>query len=171
MAFEPIPELHAQLRAAFPSVDVRQRALSDTGGIEEFFFVKEADAYSGLRLRRDLGAAAASAETIQVPVARLDDEIPEDFAPTLIKIDVEGGEVNVVRGALETISRYGPVILFEHGANGADLYGETSGELHDLLTNAGLRVFDLEGRGPHRRAEFEELVAKPVWNYLAAPSE
>lgn len=169
LAFEPIPKLHAQLRATFPGVDVRQAALSDTTGTEEFSYVKEAHAYSGLRLRRDLGSVAASAEMIHVPVARLDDELPDDFAPALIKIDVEGAEVSVVRGALETLGRHRPVVLFEHGVGGADLYGATSGELHELLTEAGSRIFDLEGQGPYDRAQFEALFTEPIWNYVAVP--
>lgn len=170
-AFEPIPELCAQLRAAFPEVDVRCGALSDTNGTAEFFYIKDADEFSGLRLRRDLGSAAESAEVIQVPVTRLDDELPHDAAPTLIKIDVEGAEFNVLRGALDTLSRHRPVVLFEHGIGGADLYDATSGELHDLLTDVGLRIFDLEGNGPFERREFERLYSEPIWNYVAVPRD
>lgn len=170
LAFEPIPKRHVQLQAAFPGVDVRQAALSDTAGRAEFSYVTDDDGYSGLRLRRDLGPAAASVEQIQVSVARLDDELPQGFAPALIKIDVEGAEVNVLRGALETLHRHRPVVIFEHGAGGADLYGATSGELHDLLTGAGFRIFDLDGDGPYHRARFEALFTEPVSNYVAVPN-
>ncbi len=144
-------------------------ALSDSTGTAEFSYVRDASAYSGLRLRSDLGDAASSAEVIQVRVARLDDELPDGFAPDLIKIDVEGAEVKVLHGAVETLSRYRPVVLFEHGVGGADLYGSTSGELHDLLIGAGMRIFDLEGDGPYVRDRFEKLFTQPVWNFLAVP--
>jgi hypothetical protein len=87
----------------------------------------------------------------------------------LIKIDVEGAEVNVMRGAAATLERHRPHVVFEHGVGGADLYGSASGELFDLLDGAGLRVFDLEGNGPFTRTRFEEQFTEPVWNWLAAP--
>lgn len=48
----------------------------------------------------------------KVPVKRLDDvPIPEPIA--LIKIDVEGNEHAVIRGALATLKKYHPDVLFE----------------------------------------------------------
>ena len=46
----------------------------------------------------------------QVPITSLDRYA---FAPDLVKIDVEGAEVDVLRGARDTIERCRPVILFE----------------------------------------------------------
>src|SRR6476469_3707014 len=51
IAFEPIPELAADLRARFPAVDVREAALSDEAGETTLQHVVNADGYSGLRLR------------------------------------------------------------------------------------------------------------------------
>lgn len=46
----------------------------------------------------------------QVSVTTLDEF---DLQPTVIKIDVEGAEVDVLRGAAQTIARCKPVIFFE----------------------------------------------------------
>lgn len=49
-----------------------------------------------------------------VAVVRLDDEIPLDAKVCLIKVDVEGMERHVLRGAHATIARCAPVLFVEH---------------------------------------------------------
>jgi FkbM family methyltransferase len=168
IAYEPLPDLQHRLRARFPGVDVRGRALSDEAGTADFVHVLDAPTMSGLRRRADLAPNAVT-ERISVSVERLDDALEESYVPALIKVDVEGAEVKALRGAAETLARHRPFVLFEHGAGGADLYGSSSGELFDLLDGAGLRIFDLEGKGPFTRGEFEDMFDRPVWNWLAAP--
>jgi hypothetical protein len=56
----------------------------------------------------------------------------------MIKIDVEGAELLLIRGARETIAKNKPVIVFEHGLGGADSYGHTPEQVFDLLIDCGL---------------------------------
>jgi FkbM family methyltransferase len=165
LAFEPIPALHAELTVAFPGVDVREVALSDSPGEARFQHVVSADGYSGLRRRTYPGPV--DVQEITVRTARLDDELPVDFSPALIKIDVEGGELGVLRGARETLETHRPVVVFEHGQGAAEHYGTTSAEVWDVLDGAGLRVFDLAGVGPYSRDQFEAAFTRPIWNWLA----
>lgn len=168
-AFEPIPQLSARLEQSFPEVEVRQTALSDREGAADFAFVRDSPAYSGLRERADLPrGAAGTVERISVRTARLDDVLPDDYVPALVKIDVEGAELQVMRGARETLARHRPLVLFEHGMGGADTYGTQPGEVFDLLTETGMRIFDLDGSGPYSRERFESTFTKPIWNFLAA---
>jgi FkbM family methyltransferase len=170
IAYEPIPGLHGQLVAAFPDVDVRRAALSDVTGEAEFAHVVGAEAYSGLRERADVPAHADAVERIQVRTERLDDVLEDGYVPALIKVDVEGAELQALRGAAQTLERHRPFVLFEHGAGGADLYGTRPTELFDLLDGVGLRIFDLEGDGPYSRDHFEATFTEPIWNFLAAPA-
>jgi FkbM family methyltransferase len=169
IAFEPIPELHESLAARFPGVDVRRAAASDSAGTAEFTQVLDAPAYSGLRQRDDLPPGARRVERVSVRTERLDDVLADRPPPTLIKIDVEGAELGVMQGAIETLQRHRPHVVFEHGAGGADLYGTRPTQVFDLLDGAGLRIFDLEGSGPYSRERFEATFAEPIWNFLAAP--
>jgi FkbM family methyltransferase len=170
IAYEPIPGLAQQLVARYPQVDVRNAACSEEAGEAEFTHVVNAPAMSGLRERQDLPAHATDVERFAVRLDKLDDALPEGYVPSLVKIDVEGAELLVMRGAAETLARHRPFVIFEHGIGGADLYGSKPGELFDLLADAKLRIFDLEGDGPYTRGGFEEVFAEPVWNFLAAPA-
>lgn len=170
IAYEPIPGLATQLAADYPGVDVRNAACSEQAGEAEFTHVLGAPAMSGLRQREDLPAHASQVERITVRLDKLDDALPEGYVPSLVKIDVEGAELLVMRGAAETLARHRPFVIFEHGVGGADLYGSRPGEVWDLLDGAGLRIFDLEGAGPYTRDRFEAVFTEPVWNFLAAPA-
>jgi FkbM family methyltransferase len=169
IAYEPIPDLHEQLVSRFPGVDVRRAALSDVAETTEFSHVLDAPAYSGLK-QRELPPGSGEVKQIVVRTERLDDVIEDGFVPALLKIDVEGAELNVLRGAEQTLQRHRPFVLFEHGAGGADVYGATPAEVFDLLDAAHLRIFDMDGDGPYSRERFCETFTKPIWNFLAAPA-
>jgi len=169
IAYEPVPELHDDLIKRFPNVDVRQAALYDAAGTASFTHVLDLASRSGLRQRSDLDASPDRLHQISVRTERLDDALDDDYVPTLIKIDVEGAELGVLRGAVETLHRHRPYVLFEHGIGGADLYEAHPTEVFDLLDTSGLRIFDLEGAGPYSRDQFEATFTELIWNFLAAP--
>lgn len=167
IAYEPIPALAAELTRRFPAVDVRCAALSDEEGDVEFTHVKSSSGYSGLRERPYPGHEEL--EVIQVRVERLDDALPDGFAPSFVKIDVEGAEGRVLAGAIETIERHRPVIAFEHGKGAAPVYGTTPADVHELLVGrAHLRIFDMDGGGPYSRDQFDEVFELGTyWNFFA----
>lgn len=169
VAFEPIPDAHAALAARFPGVDVRCAALADEPGTATFNHVRSHPAYSGLR-RRDY-PGVEDIEVITVQVARLDDVLPADLAPTLIKIDVEGGELGVLRGGLETLRRHRPVVVFEHGRGAREHYGTSADDIYALLVeDVGLRILDMDGNGPYTREEFAAESDGRRWNWVAVPA-
>jgi FkbM family methyltransferase len=111
-AFEPIPNLAQQLRRRYPRARVEQVALSDFSGAAEFHFLPEAAAYSSLLTRNDV-EVGQSVRLLPVQVRQLDDVIPEDLPIAFIKIDVEGAEAAVLRGAARLLERHHPVVVFE----------------------------------------------------------
>lgn len=166
IAYEPIPALCAALAARFPHVDVRQAALSSQAGEKDFVHLPERPGYSHL-LRKAESESEASAELIAVRVETLDGALPDDYVPSLVKIDVEGAELEVLKGARETLAALRPIVVFEHGAGRPD----DSSELFELLSDeAGLRVYDIEGNGPMRHQRFLDVVGQGrVWNFVARP--
>ena len=42
--------------------------------------------------------------------------------------------------------------------------------MYDLLTGeAGMRIYDIDGRGPYTAAEFDDVFSQPLWNFVARP--
>lgn len=158
IAWEPLPALARGLRERFPSVEVREAALSDRAGEREFAHVLDGPGWSGFESRPTPGGSRV--EMIAVRCERLDDALPAGVRPELVKIDVEGAEEEVLRGALETLRRHRPIVAFEHGAGSAEHYGTTPASLHALLTEElGYEVRGLDGDGPYGAERFAEIVS------------
>ncbi len=108
------------------------------------------------------GAAAPAA--IEVRVVSVDGLLAAGALPppTLVKIDVEGAELDVVRGMTATLRRYGPILLCEmHGRNR---------EFAALLRDLGYQARTLEGHEPLETAPWDvHVVAVPGPALAAAP--
>jgi FkbM family methyltransferase len=59
------------------------------------------------------GSEAADSGTIEVNALSLDEFAESHRSPTLVKIDVEGGEVEVLRGAEQLLSKARPTLICE----------------------------------------------------------
>ncbi len=136
--FEPIPVFAEKLRRNFPEAKIYELALSDSGGETGFQYVVSNPAYSGIRRR--LYRGKETIREIKVRTARLDDILPEETPVSFIKIDVEGGEFPVLKGARKLIMRQRPCIVFEHGKGASEFYGTTPADLFDFFTECGLKV-------------------------------
>lgn len=167
IAYEPLPTFFAQLTKDFPGVDVRCAALSNVNGTSDFTYVKNLPAYSGFRRRKY--PTKPTIETITVQAERLDDHLGRDYVAGLIKIDVEGAEQQVIEGAMETLKRDRPIVLFEHGIGASDFYGTGPSDIYRLLCDgARLRIFDLDGNGPYSLAQLEAVYRRnDRWNFVA----
>jgi FkbM family methyltransferase len=169
VAWEPLPAFAARLRAAHPGVEVREAALSDRAGESGFAHVVADPGWSGLVARPT--PSGEPVEWITVRTERLDDALPDGVRPAFVKIDVEGAEERVLRGALETLRRHRPVIALEHGAGSAEHHGTTPEAIHGLLTEElGYALCGLDGDGPYDERRFRAIFATGERvNFLARP--
>jgi FkbM family methyltransferase len=171
IAFEPLPGLAAQLQQRLPGVCVRNVALGDVPGEVDFVHVLDRPGWSGLKLRPTPDGPDARTEILTVTLERLDDALPDDYVPTVIKIDVEGAELGVLHGARATLALHHPLVILEHGLGSADHYGTAPEDVHDVLVaELGYRIFDLQGNGPYSRDHFMETFHTSARvNFLARP--
>ena len=142
-AFEPLPDLAGRLRKRWQGsshVQVFDLALSDSSGTQTFHEVVDSPGKSSFRR---MGHVAPGARVREIPVrtARLDDVVPPETRIRFIKVDVEGAQLEVFRGARRILSRDQPFIVFEHGMLAQEGYGTTSDMIYDLLVDeCGLEI-------------------------------
>lgn len=174
-AFEPIPALAEKLRQRFPGVRHHQCALSAQRGEASFLHVVNDPGYSGLQLR-DYDRPDPQFDRITVATETLDHVVPDGVPVRFIKIDVEGGEYDVMLGGARLIQQARPVIVFEAAARSTGMYGVSPDQLFDLITERfgmELSTMDrwLHGRNPYRREEFaENWRIGPEFYFIASPS-
>lgn len=117
-AFEALPGLAEKLRArAYSRVSVHSCALSDAAGTATLYTPVYGDtAVQGLSsLQAAMPDLHPACERQQVRVARLDDAYAGNAG--CIKIDVEGHELAVLRGAMTTLARTRPNLIVETEEN------------------------------------------------------
>jgi FkbM family methyltransferase len=172
--FEPIPGFANRLRKKFPGVTIKQLALSDSSEDSTFNYVLSRPAYSGLK-KRAYPSPCEKIKIIKTQTRRLDDVLPPGFEVAFLKVDVEGAELQVFRGAMRTLKTYRPYIIFEHGLGASDSYGTTPEMMHNLLVKeCSLQIyrFDdwLKGAGPLDLEDFCLIYKNGLGcNFLARP--
>lgn len=112
VAFEPIPVLAAFLRRAVaPNVTVIEKAVSDRAGTTDLHVpvVRGHPTYNVGSLDAEHNDGPCIRHSVEVTT--LDEESLDEVG--FIKIDIEGHELNALRGAEDTIRRDRPTILVE----------------------------------------------------------
>ena len=141
-AFEPLPgeaDIFERNFQGDPKCKLYRCALGEAEGTAKFHLASRADSSSLLPLahgqRNAYGVVEAGA--IDVPVRRLDEVITREMvcAPTMLKIDVQGAEDMVLRGATGLLNNLDLIYLeasFVELYAGQKLAGEMISMLHDL---------------------------------------
>jgi FkbM family methyltransferase len=143
-AFEPLPDFYEVLQSKFgKQCSIYPYALGNSHREISFNYVISNPAYSGLK-KRTYDRPHEDDTTITVQQRRLDDIIPEDIPIKLMKIDVEGGEFDVLRGAEKILARCHPIIIYEQGIGGSDVYGTTPEVFFDFMTSFGYKISLME---------------------------
>ena len=127
------------------NVVVDPRAVSDRTGSSTFEAPRAGEFWDGTgRLTRDAGAGR------EVDCVTVDTFVADQGLEHLrfMKIDVEGWELSVLRGATRTLKTHGPSIVFEYDPAYVSRCGGTGTELTACLAEAGYRLFALAPRRP-----------------------
>lgn len=168
VAFEANPHLESWLRNDLKAnrarnVVVATKAVSIRSGEKVKFYCDDSlfGVSSGFEKRGETWTE------VEVETVSLDDYCREhELTPKVIKIDVEGAEILVLRGAERLLTEGGPVVALEyqakHGANDPLVF----------LAEHGYRLFDVSlCREIDKDFYFREYPGHPVVNVLAIPAE
>lgn len=81
--------------------------------------------------------------------------------PELLKIDTEGAELNILKGAAEVLRRYHPIIFLSIHPRHIIELGGTVEELENMLAKLDYTVTDMDGRAV-RPTELTEYIVRPA---------
>ena len=155
--FEPTPELARTFRDVVAAnglaCDVEEIALGASTGRATLFISAKSDSSNSLR-----AGYRATTGTVEVPVERLDDYVARTGRrPSVMKIDTESTEPDVLEGGLETLGEIRPWIVCEV------LAGRTEGRLAEILRPLGYRFHHLGAEDSPLEAA--EIVGDPTYRH------
>lgn len=169
-AIEAIPHKVEALRRNFPFARIHACAVGDIEGETPFFIDTQRSGYSSL----DGSRLNDKAVEITVPIRRLDSLLPT-IGVGVIKIDVEGAELGVLRGAEAIVAGSRPVIMFESGAGAMAAYPKEALwqwlEDHDYAILVPNRVAHLDPGLTLEGFVESHLYPRRTTNYFAVPRE
>ena len=171
-AIEPLPYKAAWLKRKFPAVEIHQVALGEKEGVVDFFYRPSRSGYSGLGKH-----GSGDATVISVECKLLDDIVPADRRIGFMKVDVEGGEYAVFRGARRILTENRPIMLFECTASGLKTFGYSNTQVFScLVEESRYHIFTMQdwlsGSGPLNLEQFQSSMVYPfkAFNFVAAPA-
>lgn len=159
-AVEPVPPMYEVLRANVRRLRLRQVrthpvAVSDATRTVTMTVPRYpaggANFYEARIVRRSSG------RTLRVPGVRLDDLFAHLPRIDVVKCDVEGHELSVLRGAETLIRRHRPAWLIEVSGD-PDASGSDAAEVVGLLRAEGYDVYRFDGRKLRPRAHGDRAV-------------
>lgn len=173
IAIEPNPDLlrllHANVGINWSGAPVRIEpvAVAETPGEMQLTIPDDRSANGTLA---PIAAEGRTLRTHRVNVTRLDDVLRDEPRVDLIKIDVEGFEPAVLRGATETLARDGLRLVIEWSVPQLREAGFDPMDTPLLLEAAGYRLFEAES-GPDPAAgtplTAADFAARSYCNLLA----
>jgi FkbM family methyltransferase len=176
IAFEPSPREFLRLETHFrlnrmppPHFRAEPQALGLKSGLRPFVQVTSGDtSRSGFRAP----SSGDPVRDISVATTTLDEYVASSGFTQInvIKLDVEGGEMDVLCGATAAIARFRPVFICEVLDTAAEPWGYPARDIVSALAALDYRWFDVSESGlltPHQmRSEYPR-----VKNYVAIPRE
>lgn len=156
-AFEPYDEAFAvlqrnlRLNGLLDRVHAVPLAVSDAVG-EHTFHVCEPRAVAGLSQLGGVPRADKTYHDVTVTVTTIDQFVAANGIERVdvLKIDTEGGELAVLRGAMQVLQRDHPLVICEYAPTNASQYGYDPEALVELLTGLGYNV----------RRDHEDIIAE-----------
>tara|TARA_X000000950_G_scaffold289477_1_gene413956 strand:+ start:1344 stop:2198 length:855 start_codon:yes stop_codon:yes gene_type:complete len=78
--------------------------------------------------------------------------------PDIIKVDIEGSEIEMLRGAKKILKKYKPLIFLSYHPYHIKKLGYQNSLIFDILTKLNYKIYDLEGNQPLKLKNSEYLL-------------
>lgn len=161
IAFEPFPDafevMNRNIRAnGFSNIHTERLALSNVTGQANFFYKVNKDfPHDKYQLAGDIGLVDyyhGDMRTTQVMTTTLDDYVTQNNlgAVDIMKVDTETTEHLVLKGGLDTLRRFSPIIQSEV------LTGYNETQLEEVLRDLGYSFYKVKGAKLVQRSTLQE---------------
>ncbi len=165
LAFEPIPEnlrllrRNVKLNGFDDRVTIEQAAISDqaVGTIEMVVDSDQLEPSASLQTDATRGR-----ETVRVKNISLDEATSSVLAGEvcLVKMDVEGAELSVLRSGQRFLERVKPKLLIEVHDYALPQFGDSAPTVYEFLTNHGYSIEPISDMRNHN-GEYHHVMAVP----------
>jgi FkbM family methyltransferase len=172
LAVEPVAAAYARLtenieRNGLTDRVATWRGAAGEGGTDhvKVNVVEGREEYSSIRPLTHPQIAGEPQHTELVPLATIDSLVESwELDPCLVKVDVEGTEAHVMRGAACTLRRFRPVVVLEAANYLLAAHGESAASLAELMRSFEYDVRDLIGEPivPTREPAGQTIVCRPM---------
>jgi FkbM family methyltransferase len=161
----------------FQNVNLNQKALGTHRAKAKIYSVNENNA--GMNRIRVAGEGHDGlGEGSEIEVISLDDFVEKTSIKTvdLIKIDVEGFELNVLKGAQHSLRRFRPTLFVELDDNNLREQGSSAEELVVFIEQLGYRVYRADkaaeiSSDQDFKACHYDVICEPIKNEISANGE
>lgn len=164
IAFEPVPDSVEYMRKTLPlNVTVIQTALSDHDGSEDIHVFKDFQmkGYTSLR-EPSLNYSDFSVEVKKVGVTTIDSYLKRAgiIKVDFLKVDIEGGELDFLRGATRLLSDMRPKIMIEVSDNRTADFGYKAKEIVEYLQLFGYDLYECDSNSELVVPDFGDKIIK-----------
>ncbi len=154
-SFEPEPRNFERLMTniqlnGFTNVETHNCAIADFVGESSFYLEqpqqKDNANWGVYSLHRK--AEWVQYQEIRVPVTTLDSALSSAKRVDVIKVDVEGAELSVFRGAGNILRKFQPILIFEAEERNVQNFGYSTMELKEYVHSLGYSLYWGQGGKP-----------------------
>ncbi len=173
IAFEPVPDEFRKLRRNAQVNQARNATLeplalgSREGFADMFMCLDGCGSFSSLRPPAE--DVKARTGLIRVPITTLDTYVRDKDIRSIdfIKIDAEGGELDVMKGGRHVLNVLRPALMCEMEDRRTKQWSYGAGEIYELLQGHGYELFSAKTdgtilpTGPKQEYGYENVIAVP----------
>lgn len=176
-AVEPLPDCRDAIVANLLSNDASllnvltllAPALYDCNGTATFHVPKAALPFAGLR--KVPYPVETAVGTLSVETRTFDSLFLELPHLRYVKVDAEGAEWHIIRGALQSLNKFRPVVSFEFGTYSNRAYNIAPADMAVLWKRLGYTIISIEGESLTTERFIECANERRIWDYVAVPAE